>query len=242
MTSKLANIIPDWLDMTMYSPGPAPVFNNTLCDIWANAPMYNENYSWSTVNPQNHYHQVYPCWDTAEVADKPNYNYRYVSYSDNPDSIATALFTGFESGFLLTNPTAPAISRPGLLTTTQSTYQYVETNKFRSANFWIFVKTDNSPEGEARWHAVNDMNGYNCIADAGRAISNNRDTSSIDYFFHARPVGTCTVQYFTLANVRWSTKQLVEWMVNLETLKEKAEIAIKKRQPYNSKGAKLKVS
>jgi len=236
LSTKLANIVPDWLDMTMYSPGPLPVFNLTLCDIWANAPSVQQDFkNYGSAK----YNQVFPCWP-GTTGDE-NTNYHYVSKSDSPDAIAIALAGGWKST-LRQNATSTVVEglRPGLLGPMVSYYQ-VNGSNFMSTNVFTFINhrpQDNIPY----WTPMSFDNSYNGMirADIGRSFHATNPVETTYSTFIMRPAGYDSLSYVSLATIRHSAKQLAEWIMNLETMQAKAEAAIKKRSPYNSKGTKLK--
>lgn len=240
LSTKLANIVPDWLDMTMYAPGPLPVYNVTLCDIWANAASFQQDWSGNTIK----FNQQFPCWPGG-TGDE-NTNYWYVSKSDSPDSIAIALGSVFKKGLVSELPSTAIDTgyrdlRPGLLGPEVSYYD-VNGSRFRSSNVWTYIK--NYDEDPAQWTPMNRAVHYEyCIAtDIGRSFFSSNTMESEMQFVVARPAGFDSISYYSLATIRWSAKQLVEWIMDLETMQVKAENAIKKRQPYNSKSKALKTS
>jgi len=236
LSTKLANIVPDWLDITLYSAGPVPVYNLTLCDIWANLPTYSVNSTF----PGGGRTVAYPSFQNAEV-DGNNTNVHYVSKSDNPDAIAIALFGIFKRNLWTTGTADYDRLRPGLIGPEVSYYKQTD-SQYLYCNNWSFFKKTNDTSAWF-WPEFDDTNVIRniLITDIGKAA-----------YFHnwectfaeakCRPAGYDNISYVTVENARYSAKQLVEWIMNLETMQVKAENAIKKRMPYNAKGSRLKTS
>jgi hypothetical protein len=189
LTTKMATFCSSWIDIALFAPSPEPVINDTLSNIWINAPR-TTNYGMD---------QTF----AMPLVTSDDQNIKYSSCTDTPDALAVALQTVYQSsgpnGYLpnMFTPIASSVSN-GI---SESNFSFVNGE-------WVVPVQDWS---NAAFDAAKQSRGQsNCVVK----------TNSFAISTQLVP-GCNTVQYVNLNTIRYSAKQLVEWLTNLEELMTK---------------------